>query len=269
MKLTDLFVKRPVLAIVVNLVILIAGLQAVRSLSVRQYPRSDSAVVKVTTVYVGRQRGPGARLHHHAARAGHRQRRRHRLHGVVERPGGLDDHRPPPAQLRHQRRPDPGPGQGRPGEERPAARGGGTGHPARDGGRPVRRHVHRLLLGRPGPERDLGLPHSGGPAEALGGQRRPARRHPGRPHLRHARLAQAGQDGRPRHLAVRGAPGPGPEQLPVGPGPDQGLHGVGQPGRQHRPPDPRGVPAARGQGEGRRGGPPGRDRRRGPGRGEL
>ena len=53
MKLTDLFIKRPVLAIVVNLVILIAGLQAIRSLSVRQYPRSDIAVVSVSTVYVG------------------------------------------------------------------------------------------------------------------------------------------------------------------------------------------------------------------------
>jgi multidrug efflux pump len=53
MKFTDIFVKRPVLAIVVNLVILIAGLTAVRSLSVRQYPRSDIAIVRVTTVYVG------------------------------------------------------------------------------------------------------------------------------------------------------------------------------------------------------------------------
>ena len=53
MKFTDLFVRRPVLAIVVNIVILIAGLQAIRSLSVRQFPRSDIAVVKVTTVYVG------------------------------------------------------------------------------------------------------------------------------------------------------------------------------------------------------------------------
>jgi multidrug efflux pump len=53
MKFTDIFVKRPVLAIVVNLVILIAGLQAIRSLSVRQYPRSDIAVVTVTTAYVG------------------------------------------------------------------------------------------------------------------------------------------------------------------------------------------------------------------------
>src|SRR5213596_4391982 len=53
MKFTDLFIKRPVLAIVVNLVVLIAGLQAIRSLSVRQYPRSDIAVIKVSTAYIG------------------------------------------------------------------------------------------------------------------------------------------------------------------------------------------------------------------------
>src|SRR5580693_5021653 len=53
MKFTDLFIKRPVLAMVVSLVILIAGLQSIRSLSVRQYPRSDIAIIQVTTVYVG------------------------------------------------------------------------------------------------------------------------------------------------------------------------------------------------------------------------
>jgi len=53
MKITDIFVKRPVLAMVVNLVILIAGLQAIRTLSVRQFPRSDMANVVVTTAYVG------------------------------------------------------------------------------------------------------------------------------------------------------------------------------------------------------------------------
>src|ERR1700741_3861698 len=53
MKLTDLFVKRPVLATVVNLVILIAGLYSIRSLSVRQFPRTDMANVKVTTAYIG------------------------------------------------------------------------------------------------------------------------------------------------------------------------------------------------------------------------
>jgi multidrug efflux pump len=53
MNITDLFIRRPVLALVVNLLIIIAGLQAVRSINVRQYPRSDNAVVTVTTVYIG------------------------------------------------------------------------------------------------------------------------------------------------------------------------------------------------------------------------
>ncbi len=50
---TDLFIRRPVLAVVVNLIILIAGLQAVRTLVVRQYPRNENATVTVTTAYVG------------------------------------------------------------------------------------------------------------------------------------------------------------------------------------------------------------------------
>jgi multidrug efflux pump len=53
MKFTDLFIRRPVLALVVNLVIIIAGLQAIRTLNVRQYPRSENATVTVTTVYIG------------------------------------------------------------------------------------------------------------------------------------------------------------------------------------------------------------------------
>src|SRR6476620_9894228 len=50
---TDLFIKRPVLAMVVSFVILIAGLQAMKTITVRQYPRSDIASITVTTVYVG------------------------------------------------------------------------------------------------------------------------------------------------------------------------------------------------------------------------
>ena len=49
MKITDLFIRRPVIAIVVNLVIVIAGLQAIRSLTLRQYPRSENAAITVTT----------------------------------------------------------------------------------------------------------------------------------------------------------------------------------------------------------------------------
>src|SRR6187397_2913961 len=53
MKFTDLFIRRPVLSIVVSLVILIAGLQSIRALSVRQYQRSDIAIVRVSTIYIG------------------------------------------------------------------------------------------------------------------------------------------------------------------------------------------------------------------------
>jgi len=53
MKFTDIFIRRPVLAIVVNLVIIVAGLQAMRTLNVRQYPKLESATVTVRTAYVG------------------------------------------------------------------------------------------------------------------------------------------------------------------------------------------------------------------------
>src|SRR6195256_6894574 len=53
MALTDTFIRRPVLAICINLIILLAGYQSIRKLNVRQYPRSDIAVVTVKTAYVG------------------------------------------------------------------------------------------------------------------------------------------------------------------------------------------------------------------------
>src|SRR5690606_7277963 len=53
MKFTDIFIQRPVIAIVVSLLILIAGIQAGSSLSVRQYPRSDVAMITINTVYIG------------------------------------------------------------------------------------------------------------------------------------------------------------------------------------------------------------------------
>lgn len=53
MKFTDVFIKKPVLAIVVSLLILILGIQAGTNLTVRQYPRSDISVIIINTVYVG------------------------------------------------------------------------------------------------------------------------------------------------------------------------------------------------------------------------
>jgi multidrug efflux pump len=53
MKFTDLFIRRPVVATVLSLLILVAGLQSLRNLNVRQYPRSDIATITVKTVFVG------------------------------------------------------------------------------------------------------------------------------------------------------------------------------------------------------------------------
>jgi multidrug efflux pump len=53
MTLTDIFVRRPVVAIALNLVILVAGVRAIGSLNTRQYPRLDSSTITVRTVYVG------------------------------------------------------------------------------------------------------------------------------------------------------------------------------------------------------------------------
>src|SRR5688572_24817363 len=50
---TDLFIQKPVVALVVNFLIVIAGIQSWRSLSVRQYPRSENASVTISTVYIG------------------------------------------------------------------------------------------------------------------------------------------------------------------------------------------------------------------------
>ena len=151
-----------------------------------------------------RQRRSRPRLHHDAARARHRERRRHRLHRVVERPGPQHHHGPPEAQLRHQRRADPDPGEGGAGPQRPAAGGAGPGH------RPRRRPTASspsMYLGFGSndarPEPDHRLPDPRRPAEALGDQRRAAGRHPRRPHLRDARLAQARPHGGARHLARR------------------------------------------------------------------
>src|SRR5215211_740180 len=50
---TDIFIKHPVLAIVVNLVIVLVGWRALSTLPVQQYPQIESSSVVITTVYYG------------------------------------------------------------------------------------------------------------------------------------------------------------------------------------------------------------------------
>ena len=53
MKFTDIFVRRPVLASVISLMILVLGLRAFTSLQVLEYPKTESAQITVTTTYPG------------------------------------------------------------------------------------------------------------------------------------------------------------------------------------------------------------------------
>ena len=53
MKFTDIFIRRPVLATVVSLLLLVLGLRSISLLPVLQFPRTQNAVVTVTTTYVG------------------------------------------------------------------------------------------------------------------------------------------------------------------------------------------------------------------------
>src|SRR5262245_24638952 len=51
--LTDVFIKHPVLAVVLNLVIVLLGWRSMASLPVQQYPKIESASLQITTVYTG------------------------------------------------------------------------------------------------------------------------------------------------------------------------------------------------------------------------
>ena len=189
MRFTDLFIKRPVLAIVVNLVILIAGLQSIRALSVRQYPRSDIAVIG-STVYVGANpdlvRGfittPLERVI--ASADGIDYMESSSAQGSARLPS-------PAAELRHQRGADPDPGQGRAGPERPAAGSGGAG----DQLETADTQFAAMYLGFSSKDLDQNqitdyLTRVVQPKRAISGS---ARRYPRRSHLRDAGVAQAGK----------------------------------------------------------------------------
>src|SRR3984885_3046566 len=53
MKFTDVFIRRPVLACVVSLMLLVVGLKSFYALPILEYPKTENAVVTITTVYYG------------------------------------------------------------------------------------------------------------------------------------------------------------------------------------------------------------------------
>jgi len=53
MRFTDIFIRRPVLSIVVSLLILLVGARALYSLPIRQYPTLSNTLITITTAYPG------------------------------------------------------------------------------------------------------------------------------------------------------------------------------------------------------------------------
>lgn len=53
MRALDIFVRRPVIAIVLNLALVLIGLRAASNLPIQQYPRIESSSIVITTIYVG------------------------------------------------------------------------------------------------------------------------------------------------------------------------------------------------------------------------
>ncbi len=269
MKLTDVFIRRPVLAIVVNLVIVIAGIQAIRGINVRQYPRSENAAVTVTTTYVGANaalvRGfvttPLERVI--AAADGvdyiesqstqnlstiraHLRLNFDATRALAEIGSKVDQVRadlPPEAEI---------PILNVESVDSQFA----SAYLSFSSDLLKQNEITDYLVRVVQPRLSC---HRG----------RAARGHPRRADLRDADLAQARSDGGPQREPVPGPPGARGEQLPRGGGPDQGLAGPGEPDRQHRPALGPGVPAAGGPRAGRRGGAARRRGRRGAGRGGL
>ena len=91
MAFTDIFIKRPVLSLVVSLLILLIGFQAATHLGIRQYPKLSNTVVTITTSYPGASPDLMQGVHHAADRAGGRIGRRRRLHYVVVGAGHQHD----------------------------------------------------------------------------------------------------------------------------------------------------------------------------------
>ena len=144
MNFTDIFIKQPVLAIVVSLLIVVLGLRSLFSLPVNQYPKTQNAVVTITTTYYGADAQTVAGFITQPLEAGDRAGAGHRLPVLDERQRRVDDHRHAAPQLRCQPRADRDQHPGQLGAQPVAAAGAAAG--ADGTGRPDdRRDVHGLL----------------------------------------------------------------------------------------------------------------------------
>ena len=193
---TDLFIRRPVLAIVVNLVILIAGFQAIKTINVRQYPRSENAAITVTTVYVGADaelvRGFITTPLERAIAAADG------IDYIQSRAAGrFHDHRPAEIQLRREQSAGRNQFQGRPGSQRSAAgsrrfRSSTLSRPIRNSPRLILSFTSNILAANEITDYLVRIVQP----RLDGAQGRAKSGHSRRAHLRDAHLAETGSDGR-------------------------------------------------------------------------
>ena len=100
MSFTDIFIRRPVLALVVSLLILLIGLRAMLGLPIRQYPKLSNTTITITTIYPGASPNLIQGFITTPIAQAVATARGHRLSDLVLGPGNQHDHRLYPAQLR-------------------------------------------------------------------------------------------------------------------------------------------------------------------------
>ena len=248
---TDIFIKRPVLSVVVSLLILLIGFQG------RDQP-ADPAVSE-TVEYGGQRHHRLSRrvgrsdsgLHHHADRAGRRVRRRRRLHDLVF--GARDQHHPGlhQAEFRSEPGADRSPRQGELGQI-PDSQGIQRSGRDQDHRPNHRGDVSRLLQRSADGLGDLRLSDTGGSARAFDRRRRRFRRYSRRPDFCDAAVARSSPHGRSRRFARRRRRGDPGQQLPGRRRTGQGLFHRLQRVDQYRPEKSRSVQAHDHQVQGRR-----------------
>ncbi len=191
MKFTDLFINKPVLAIVVSLLILVLGLRAVTSLTVRQYPKTENATVTVTTAYYGADAQTIAGFITQPLEQAISQAQGIDYLSSSSVVGRVDHHRDAAPQLRRQPRADRDHHPGQLGEE-PAAAAGAAAGVERADRRDHRRDVPRLLQRRAADQQHHRLPGARGQAQARCARGRADRRAARRTPVRAARVAGPG-----------------------------------------------------------------------------
>ena len=191
MKFTDLFIRRPVLALVVSLLILLIGAQiacsACRSGSIRSSQHDDHGHDGLSR----RLARPDPGLHHDADRAGGGDRRRHRLPDLELDPGHQHGHRLHPAQLRPEPGDDRRHGQGAAGQIPDARREAQDPIILKATGQTTAVMYIGFSSAELHERGDLRLPDPGGAAAAVDGRRRRLGRHSRRPDLRDAAVARS------------------------------------------------------------------------------